>query len=73
MVNCTKKAENASQSCYDFMNLLDKNCGEGPSYCDKYKADLIKECTAGRYSQLAVTADHNLSCPVYVITLTGTI
>ena len=48
MVNCTKKAENASESCYDFMNLLDKNCGNGPSYCDKYKKDLIKACTAGK-------------------------
>ncbi|XP_028400057.1 uncharacterized protein LOC114523360 [Dendronephthya gigantea] len=47
VVNCSKKAENASESCYEFMNHLDKNCGGGASYCDKYKADLIKACTEG--------------------------
>lgn len=51
MTNCTEKAENASKSCYDFMNLLDKNCGEGPRYCDQYKRDLIKSCTGSKYSQ----------------------
>ena len=33
------------------MNLLDKNCGEGPRYCDQYKRDLIKACTGSKYSQ----------------------
>ena len=29
------------------MNLLEKNCGEGPRYCDQYKEDLILACTSG--------------------------